>query len=266
MKAAVRSADGVQVHYEVHGNGAPALVFVHGWSCDRGYWRGQVGHFADRYQVVTIDLAGHGESGLGRQSWTMPAFGADVAAVVEQLGLRETVLVGHSMGGDVIVEATLRLPDRVAGLVWVDTYRTLDETDSAGPPENFFTPFREDFVTATRDFVRRMFTPGSDAELAEWVAADMSAAPPEVALDAMRHALTAEHGTIAALRDVTAPVVAINPDWRPTDVDALARHGVRAVLVSGVGHFVMMEDPAAFNRVLGETIDEFTASQGSGRD
>src|SRR5918994_764401 len=92
----------------------PALVFVHGWSCDRSYWSRQLPHFAGRHNVVAIDLAGHGESGVGRQAWTMPAFGDDVVAAVEQLGLESTVLIGHSMGGDVIVDAALKLPDRVA--------------------------------------------------------------------------------------------------------------------------------------------------------
>jgi pimeloyl-ACP methyl ester carboxylesterase len=126
----VRSADRVRVRYEVHGNGAPAVVFVHGWSCDRTYWRRQVDHFAGRFTVVTIDLAGHGESGTGRRTWTMPAFGDDVLAVATELDLPDLVLVGHSMGGDVIIEAARGLPRRVGGLVWVDTYRSLDESGS----------------------------------------------------------------------------------------------------------------------------------------
>jgi len=64
---------------------------------------------------VSLDLAGHGESGLGRRAWTMPAFGEDVVAVAEKLGLEDVVLTGHSMGGDVIVEAARRMPDRVRG-------------------------------------------------------------------------------------------------------------------------------------------------------
>ena len=56
------SSDGVDIHYEVYGKGEPTLVFIHGWSCDRSYWRAQVEYFAKQYQVITIDLAGHGES------------------------------------------------------------------------------------------------------------------------------------------------------------------------------------------------------------
>jgi pimeloyl-ACP methyl ester carboxylesterase len=83
MTGAVRSAGGVTVRYDVHGRGLPALVLVHGWSCDRGYWRHQVPHLAAERTVVAVDLAGNGESGTaGRNAWTMPSFGDDVAAVV----------------------------------------------------------------------------------------------------------------------------------------------------------------------------------------
>jgi pimeloyl-ACP methyl ester carboxylesterase len=217
-----------------------------------------VDYFAGRHQVVAIDLAGHGESGAGRRSWTMAAFGGDVVAVVEKLELRELVLIGHSMGGDVIVEAALGLSDRVAGLVWVDTYATLGEVRTREEIEEFVAPFRHDFVAATRDFVRRMFVPGSDPDLVEWVVADMSGAPPEVAVPAMEHAVSNDDAILAGLPELTAPVVAINPDYRPTNVEALRAHGVEAVLMPEVGHFLMMEDPAAFNRALEQTIEGFT--------
>lgn len=258
MKDVAYSADGVPVRYEVTGTGTPTLVFVHGWSCDRSYWRAQTDGFAPHNQVVAIDLAGHGESGADRRAWTMPAFGADVAAVVEQLGLQSAVLIGHSMGGDVIVEAALQLSNRVAGLVWVDVYTTLDAPPDAEQLQEFIAPFRDDFAAATRDFVRRHFAPESDPVLVEWVAADMSAAPPEIALDAMEHALSNMTAAAAGLSRIDAPKVAINADHRPTDTESLQRHGMETALVSGVRHFLMMEDAATFNRVLRETIERFT--------
>jgi pimeloyl-ACP methyl ester carboxylesterase len=69
------------------------------------------------FLVVTVDLAGHGESDSGRQDWSIAAFGSDVATVVDQLALEDVVPVGHSMGGDVILEAAGRLPGRVSGLI-----------------------------------------------------------------------------------------------------------------------------------------------------
>ncbi|MDX1450575.1 MAG: alpha/beta hydrolase, partial [Acidimicrobiia bacterium] len=99
----VPSFDGIPITYEVHGRKSPTLVFVHGWSCDRRYWREQLEPFSHEYRVVAIDLAGHGDSGSGRQEPTIRSFGADVAAVVRELGLERVVLIGHSMGGDVIM-------------------------------------------------------------------------------------------------------------------------------------------------------------------
>jgi len=257
MSGVATSPDGIALAFETHGAGTPTLVFVHGWSCDRSYWRGQLRPLAVRYQVVAVDLAGHGASGGGRRAWTMAGFGEDVVAVVEQLGLGAVVLIGHSMGGDVIVEAALGLGDRVVGVVWVDTYSTLGEPDTDEEIEAFLAPFREDFAGATRALVGRLFTPDADPELVEWVAADMSAAPPEIAIDALGHAVGNEPGILAALGELTTPVVAINPDAWPTDPQALGRHGVKMVRMPGVGHFLMMEDPDRFNRLLGEVIEEF---------
>jgi len=257
MKDVARSGDGIAVHFEVEGRGAPALVFVHGWSCDRAYWSGQVDHFAKQHEVVAIDLAGHGESGDGRREWTMPAFGADVVAVIEKLELRDVVLIGHSMGGDVIVEVALALPDRVLGIVWVDVYSTLSGSSAPEEIEAFVQPFRDDFVPAAQSLVRRMFVPGSGPDLVERVVGDMSAAPPEIAVGVMEHAVANEDAVVAALPKLRAPVVAINPDYRPTDIEGLGRHGVKAVLMPGVGHFLMLEDPPTFNRLLGEAIEDF---------
>jgi pimeloyl-ACP methyl ester carboxylesterase len=257
MCPAALSSDGIEIRYEVAGSGSPAIVFVHGWSCDRTYWREQMTVFPARHLAVAIDLAGHGESGIGRTAWTMPAFGDDVAAVANQLGLERVVLVGHSMGGDVVVEAALRLGDRVAGVVWVDTYQALEEVSTAEEVDAFVEPFRRDFPGKTRRFVRGLFPPTADPDLVEWVAADMAAAPPEVALDALGHAWGNDGPVLDAIERLKVPVVAINPADPPTNVESLARRGVRTVIVQGTGHFPMLEDPRPFDAALDEVIAGF---------
>ena len=66
VKDVATSPDGIPIAFEVDGSGDHALVFVHGWSCDRSYWAKQLPAFETRYRVVAMDLAGHGESGSGR--------------------------------------------------------------------------------------------------------------------------------------------------------------------------------------------------------
>lgn len=116
-----RSRDGVEIAYETYGTGGgaerPTVILVHGWAGNRTTWAHQVDYLAERHQVIAVDLGGHGESGFGRADRTLPAFGDDVVAVVDEVGAQKVALVGHSMGGDAVVHATRRLGDRVAGLV-----------------------------------------------------------------------------------------------------------------------------------------------------
>ena len=257
LRAAVGSTtspDGVRIVYEVHGTATTGLVFVHGWSCDRSYWSGQLKPFSDRFTVVAMDLAGHGESGLGRTTQSMSAFGDDVAAVVEKIDLRRVVLIGHSMGGDVVLEAARRLKERVAGLIWVDTYKDLSHLSTPEQIQAFAAKFRGNFSETTRSFVRSMFPPTADKALVERIASDMASAPENVAIPALEAAFAYAHEVPAVLKALQLPLVAINPGTPPTNVENLRSHGVDAVLMPGVGHFLMMEDPATFNRLLEDVL------------
>ena len=254
------SVDGVSIAYEVRGEGELALVFVHGWCCDRSYWSEQLPHFAEKYKVVAIDLAGHGESGLNRKDWTIGAFGKDVVAVVNKLNLDQVVLVGHSMGGFVILEAAHRMPQVVIGLVGVDTLQDFEFKYTQEQIDAWFSPLRSNYVEATRDIVRTMFTPNSDPALVEKIVADMSSAPQEVGLGAMEGYVDFQKNEIIqVLQEVQAPIVCINSDVNPTNVETNQRYALsfKAKIMSGVGHFNMIEDPVTFNRLLEETIQEF---------
>ena len=250
-----KSGDGVRIAYEVHGKGALALVFVHGWSCNRSFWAGQIEPFSRQFKVVAIDLAGHGDSGRNREKWTIQSYGDDVAAVVKKLDLRRVILVGHSMGGDVIPEAALRLPGRVVGLIWLDTYRKLGAGRTPEEVEAFAAKFRPNFSEATRDFVRSMFVSTSDPALVERVAVAMSSAPPSVALPSLESAFSYSREMPKTLQQLHLPVIAINPENAPTDVPSLEHYGVHVIFMPGVGHFLMMEDPKRFNGLLGTAID-----------
>jgi len=161
--------------------------------------------------VVTLDLAGHGESGLDRENWTLQGFVEDLVAVVEALHLKKAVLIGHSMGGDVIVEAGKLLGDRIVGLIWVDVYRQLGHPSPPEQTERFLAPFRADFVRTTNRFVRGMFLPDSDKALVDWVAADMSAGG-EVALKILEVDLyTFERQVTDTLPSLRTPIVSIKP-------------------------------------------------------
>ena len=252
----VTSADGVSIAYETFGKGSTALVFVHGWSCDKSYWKGQIEYFSKAYRVVNIDLGGHGESGLGRKDWTIYSFGTDVAAVIKHLSLERVILIGHSMGGDVSADAALLLPGRVAGLIMVDVYKKLGAGRPAEQIDAFVADFSVDFAPKVQKLVRSMFLTNADPSLVEFVAKDMSSAPPAVALSAMRSSFTHSRQITHDFEHLKLPVIALNPDNEPTDVESMRNHGVDVIIMPGVGHFLMMEDPKRFNELLETAIKE----------
>ena len=250
------SADGVKIHYEAVGTGETALVFVHCWSCDRHLWDGQVAAFARDYRFVTLDLAGHGESGRDRTAWTIEAFGEDVAAVVRRLELKHVVLVGHSMGGSVILEAARRLPGRIEGLVPVDTLLDVESKTTPAEVDGFLAPLSADYKTAVAKFIRDfMFVPTSDPKLIESIVAKTLAAPPDIAIAALRS--TFSYDAAPAFESIKAPIHAINGDKFPTDVEGNRRHApqYRVTVMKGVGHYLMLERPEEFGRLLRETLE-----------
>jgi len=248
------SADGVEIAFSVEGKGSPALVFVHGWCFDRSYWKNQVPVFAKSFTVVTVDLGGHGESGCGRKDWTVEAFGKDVAAVVEKLGLDRVVLIGHSMGGAVIIETARLIPNRVAALVGVDTYQDLEREIPDAAVEQFLGAFKNDFAGTSKGFVKQMFPAGADSALVEAVTAKVLAAPQDVALSVLGNVLRYKPG--GALAGLKIPVYAVNGDLYPTNIEVAKRqtHSFEVEIVPGCGHFPMLEKPAEFNELLAETL------------
>jgi len=256
----VPSADGVPIHYHAEGDGLPALVFVHGWSCDGSYWSEQVRSFSPRHRVVTIDLAGHGTSGRGRREWTIPAFAQDVRAVIETLNLERVVLVGHSMSGQVILEAARLLPDRVIALIPVDTLN--DVTWKPGKEiDDLLESMRRDFPGATREFVKGMFPPGADPDLVERIASRISRAPPEIAVAVLRAVFSFD--SAAAMARVRQPIRAINAATYPTQVEINRRYAPQfgAVIIQGTGHFPMLEKPEEFNRLLADAVADLAPAR-----
>jgi len=251
----VKSRDSVRIAYEIHGDG-PALIFVHGWSCDRSYWKNQLGSFSKNFKVVAIDLGGHGESGLERKTWTIEAFGSDVAAVIKKLGLTRVILIGHSMGGDVIAETARQLPGDVLGLIMIDTYKKLGPGRTPEEVNAFIAKLKPDFKDSTRTFVRNMFGAHADTSLINWVAQDMSSAPAAIALDALEHSFSYSRQMPHTLEEIKLPVIALNSDNSPTDVKSMEQYGVQVMIMHGVGHFMMMEDPDHFNKLLKTAIDK----------
>jgi pimeloyl-ACP methyl ester carboxylesterase len=248
--ATVQSEDQTEIHYTVYGDGEISLVFVHCWCCDQDYWREQVDTFSRDYKVVTIDLAGHGRSGKDRVDYTLEAFGSDVASVVKKLQLEKTILIGHSLGGGVILAAARQLKEQTLALIGVDTYQGFERTIPDSILRQFIQPFEEDFYNTTMGFVDDMFPPGADSLLVREIAEDMSAGPPEVGISAIENNLSTN--PVSLLDGLTVPIYSINSRMFPIEVESNQQiyPDFEVFFMEGVGHFVQLEDPKTFNRLL----------------
>lgn len=258
----VTSSDQVHIEYRVYGKGEPAVVLVHGWSCDANYWTAQIEALKAHHTTVLVNLAGHGASGRNRTDWSMENYGEDVAAVVRQLSEKQVILVGHSMGAPVALEATRRIGDRVIGIIAVDALKSVGIPPmSKRELEMRIAPFRKDFIGHTREFVtKNFFSEGADPLFIRKIADDMSLSPPEVAIPSIESLSKMDFKSV--LPDIHVPVVAINSDLgEATDEARIAKQlpGFKAIVLEHTGHFLMMETPERFNPVLLREIDSLTA-------
>jgi len=262
----VPSGDGTPISYEIWGKGEPTLVFVHGWSCDARYWRAQVPHFSETYRVVMLDLAGHGHSGSNRTRYSMKAFGEDLRAVTVATGSHEVILIGHSMGGYVIAEAARLMPDRVVGLIGIDTLENIEYPMTSEERDQMLAPLESDFPAGSRQFVREMISPRTDPLIRDWIMADMAAAPPSVALSAMRE-MVSQYVTGEAAKifdEIRIPVVVVNGDLWPINYEANRRHicSFDAIVLKDADHFLMLDRADEFNSALEKAIDTILRKKG----
>jgi pimeloyl-ACP methyl ester carboxylesterase len=250
------SPDKQPIHYLSYGSGDAAVVFVHCWGCNLHYWDGAMRRLRHDYRVVALDLAGHGLSGKKRAKWTVEAFADDVRAVVDKLGLKKVVLVGHSMSGPVILEAALRMPDQVVGLVPVDTLHDVTETMPADKRKAFFAKFHADYVGATTHLVRALFPKTADPALVDWVLADELRGDPASRIAMLEQSWA--HDDAAAMAKVKVPIVAVNADLYPTSIEKNRKFAPQfdAILVEGTGHWLMFEAPNRFEDALAKAIAE----------
>ena len=253
------SFDSERIAYNVVGKGKTSLIFIHGWSCDSRYWQKQIPVFAKDYQVITVDLAGHGHSSMNRSVFSMLSFANDVKAIVDKESINRAVLIGHSMGGGVIAEAARLMPERVVGIVGIDTLHNVTEQIAQSVIDEIVKPFKADFKSAAQDFVSPMFLKGTDQQLMNWVKEDMSCAPKEIAINAFRNYLGQYVNGEAAIvfEDITIPVVSINSKLWPTASEENRKHikHYKLFYIEQAGHFPMLEKPKEFNLLLKKALN-----------
>ena len=252
------SKDSARIAYNVYGSGRTSLIFIHGWSCDSRYWKNQTSVFSKDYQVITIDIAGHGNSSFSRIEYTMLSFAEDIKAVIDRENINRAILIGHSMGGSIIAEASRLMPKEIISIIGVDTYQNVDEKLSPKAYNEMIEPFENNFVNAAQGFVLPMLPEETDKKLIHWIKEDMSSAPKNIALSSFRNYIRQYVNGEASFvfEKINIPIVSINARLWPTNPVANRKHmkNYKLFYIEETGHFPMLEKPEKFNMLLMEAI------------
>jgi pimeloyl-ACP methyl ester carboxylesterase len=249
LKSRFATFDNIKVHYRMSGKGKEALIFVHGWTCNTEFWRGQTSAFPGT-RVIAVDLPGHGRSDKPQTDYTMAYFARSIEAVMRDAGVNRAVLVGHSMGTPVVREFYRLYPEKTLALVFVDgglrPFAPKEQT------EQFMAVLRANYKAAALPMVEGMLSPIKDEKLKGEIRASMLSTPEHVAVSAMV-AMTDEK--IYEKDPIKVPVLAVlakSPFWQ-SDTEQFLRSlapNLEFHMWDNVSHFLMMEKPQEFNRTL----------------
>ncbi|GAB4241979.1 MAG: alpha/beta hydrolase [Ekhidna sp.] len=258
----------VEIAYNSYGEGDMTVLLVHGWCINQTYWDQLVNALKSSYRVVTLDLPGFGKSGMNRETWTIEAYGKDVIAVIDQLGLSNVVLVGHSMGGNVVLESAVR-HDQVIAVIGVDTFKDVgSELDDEVQQQvaAFMQMLEENFSEIAPAYAEgSLFHVSTDSTVKQRVMQDFASSNPESSIGSLKALLdygTKEQELLSQLRQ---PLYLINSNASPTGREVLDSLGVnfQVIDIDSTGHYPMIEKPEIFNQLMQQTLQSIGTSNGN---
>jgi 3-oxoadipate enol-lactonase len=249
---------GAELYYEIEGTG-PTVVFVHGFTLDTRMWDDQVTELRDIATMVRFDLRGHGRSS-GPAPGVPYSYSGDLLALLDHLGITSALLVGLSMGGRAVLHTALVAPQRVRGLVLLDS--VLDgvkwDDESARAMNAVEEAVATDGVGAAKDLwlAHPLFSPARRnptvaARLAamvrdysgiDWTQADPASPLIPRPIEVLEHVAVP---TTVVVGELDVPCFL-------TMAEVLADRipGAHKTIVPGAGHMVNMEAPDIVNALL----------------
>ena len=239
--------DGVRLYYETHGSG-PALLLTHGFSATSQMWRGQIDALSAAHTLILWDMRGHGRSDSPDDdaAYSEALTVADMAALLDTLGVAKAIIGGLSLGGYMSLAFHLTYPERTAALLVIDT----------GPG------YKKDAGRAAWNETAL----ARGAEIERLGARALEGSSPEQAmgghdnLDGVARAargMLTQHGphVIESLPTIAVPTLVLagaddEPFLAATAYMARKIPGAREVLIPQAGHAVNIDQPALFDAAV----------------
>lgn len=257
--------DNSTLHYELRGDGDITLLFVHGLFADSSYWKAQSDYFSREYTVVTVDLPGHGASANSSGAWSIERFGEDLAALIGRLDLHNLVLIGHSMGAQVVLETADAWPQAVKGIIAIDFFK------NAGTPmtpeiqaqaDGLVHDLHQNFADTAEKYVHMVLvTPQTDKEVTGRIVRDFRKANQDMGKLLLPAVFNYAMRERALLQKLPVKLYLINVDYMPTNEAPLKEYTAASYHIThmpGTSHYPMIENPDLLNQLLEETIKDIS--------
>lgn len=235
------------------GRGGLPVVLVHSLAGNSAHWTGQLEHLRQNRRAVALDLRGQGGSAAPKDGdYSIAGMAGDIAAVTGSLRLDRFVLLGHSMGGGVALAYAGTHPGRVAGLLLVDPIGDGKQIPAA-EAKSFLDGIESSYDSMIQGYWTNIAGPNSAVR--ERLLSDLRATPRETVVQVLRSVMQFDpHPYLGQYRGPVLSVVT------PSNDKAFSLHrlgkGFPHRVVTGTGHWIQLDKPDEFNRLL----DEFLAT------
>jgi len=255
----VAHVNGVRVPYEDSGGSRPALVLAHGFLMDRRMFEPQVEALRSRVRVITWDQRGHGEADDSAEPYTYWDLAEDLCGLMDHLGLDRAVVGGMSQGGFISLRFALRHPDRVAGLVLIDSQAGLELEEKKGEYDIMRSVWDEDGPSELMGGMVAAIILGRYPESPVWIERGVTRHPH--GLGQIYSTLMDRDDITDRLGEITAAALVLHGDedaaipMERADALAAGLPGASGVVVvPGGSHASNLTNPDAVNRAIADLL------------
>ena len=239
--------------------GAPIIVFIHGFPLNKSMWDKQLNALKDDYRVIAYDIRGHGDSEIGTVDFSIDLFVTDLLSLMDALKIEKTMLCGLSMGGYIALNAIENHPDRFTELILSDTNCTADSPEAKEKRMNTIISIKKNGVEKLADdLLPNLFAAESFKSNSEEIAAvkEMIVTTTIPSLNNSLHALANRKETCSKLAKIKVPVLIlvgeedkITPPEAASAMQEKIKDSVLQV-IPHAGHLSNMENENEFNSQL----------------
>ena len=255
--------DSTSINYTRKGIGETVLLFIHGWCINSNYWEGQQDYFSSKYKTIALDLPGFGESTAIRENWTIEEYSKDIIRFMNHLELKNVILIGHSMAGEIVLETALTNHPSIIGIIGIDNFKMIDVQFTAEQIEQmngFMNMLENDFAGMAPVYAERfLLSPTTDELVAKRIKSDFAKADPKIGFLSLNNYIAYTLNESGKLRNLDYKLHLLNSNYTPTIIQGLERNcknSFEVYEIQASSHYPMIENSIEFNRQLQKIIDQ----------